>query len=356
MALTSQPANNTSKANPGSCSGFVQTHSQISHRTRAKRILQAHPEVRSLIGRNPWTIALIVSVTALQFWIAYAVADHRWWVIVIAAFCVGAFANHALFVMQHECTHRLVVKSLAGNRMAGILCNFAQLVPSFSSFERAHLRHHTYLGVAQYDADLPPDWEIKLFNRNAIGRAFWIFLMPVLQSLRPLFIKEGNAIDGWHVANTVCVLAVGALLWWAWGFGAVAYLLASTFFAVGGLHPISARWIQEHFMVAGDQETYSYYGPCNMLDLNMGYHNEHHDLPTVPWNKLPILKRMAPEFYQPLHAHHSYSRLLIDFIVRGSPSINSRMVRLLEAARCGDKVGDDGKGNPVSAVRPLREG
>jgi sphingolipid delta-4 desaturase len=290
----------------------------------------------------------------LQFSIAWAVADQPWWVIGLIAFGVGAFANHSLFVMIHECTHRLVFKSLAANRVAGIVCNFAQLIPSFTSFERAHLKHHTYLGVAHYDADLPPDWEIKLFNRNAFGRAMWILLMPVLQSLRPLSIKEGNEIDGWHIANTLSVIAVGAGLWWFWGPGAVAYLLISTFFSVGGLHPISARWIQEHYMVKDDQETYSYYGPCNMVDLNMGYHNEHHDLPTVPWNKLPDLKRMAPEFYEPLHAHYSYTKLLIAFVVKGSPSITSRMVRLLEAARCGDKVGDDGKGNPVSAVRPVQ--
>ncbi|MFO1090481.1 MAG: fatty acid desaturase [Hyphomicrobiales bacterium] len=332
---------------------FVRTDSQISHRTRAKQILKAHPEVRKLISRNPWTLAVIVGVTALQFLIAWLVKDQPWWVIVLVAFFIGAFANHSLFVMIHEATHRLIFKSLWANRLAGILCNFAQLAPSFTPFERAHLRHHTYLGVEHYDADLPPDWEIKLFNRSAFGRAMWILSMPLLQSLRPLFIKEGNEVDGWHVANTLAVIVVGVLTWWAWGWGAVGYLLISTFFSVGGLHPVSARWIQEHYMIEDDQETYSYYGPINLLDLNMGYHNEHHDLPTVPWNKLPDLKRLAPEFYDPLRHHTSYTKLLWTFVMHGSPAITSRMVRLLEAARSGKVVGDDGRGNPVSAVRPL---
>ena len=54
------------------------------------------------------------------------------------------------------------------------------------------------------------------------------------------------------------------------------------FFSIGGA-PLGARWIQEHYLTfPGDQETFSYYGPMNVLALNVGYHNEHHDLMRVP--------------------------------------------------------------------------
>ena len=55
-----------------------------------------------------------------------------------------------------------------------------------------------------------------------------------------------------------------------------------------GLHPLGARWIQEHYLVHGEQETTSYYGILNVPALNVGYHNEHHDFPSVPWNRLPL--------------------------------------------------------------------
>ena len=74
------------------------------------------------------------------------------------------------------------------------------------------------------------------------------------------------------------------------GWTALGYLFLSSAFAIG-LHPVGARWIQEHYLTfPGNQETFSYYGPMNVFALNVGYHNEHHDLMRVPWSRLPALK------------------------------------------------------------------
>jgi len=78
--------------------------------------------------------------------------------------------------------------------------------------------------------------------------------------------------------------------------GPIWYLLASTLCA-GSIHPCAAHFIAEHYVFskAGDKEnapveTYSYYGPLNSLCFNVGYHNEHHDFPFIPWTRLPKLK------------------------------------------------------------------
>ena len=58
------------------------------------------------------------------------------------------------------------------------------------------------------------------------------------------------------------------------------------------------------------QETFSYYGFLNAVTFNVGYRDGHHDFPSVPWNRLPQIRAAAPETYDHLSAHTSWTRLL----------------------------------------------
>ncbi|MFP6780830.1 MAG: fatty acid desaturase, partial [Gammaproteobacteria bacterium] len=107
---------------------------------------------------------------------------------------------------------------------------------------------------------------------------------------------------------------------------ALAYLTLSTLFALG-LHPLGGRWIQEHYLTQPGQETYSYYGPLNKTCFNMGYHNEHHDFATVPWNNLPKVRKIAPEFYNNLVSYDSWTAVLLRYIFDPQLSSYSRIVR-----------------------------
>jgi len=91
---------------------------------------------------------------------------------------------------------------------------------------------------------------------------------------------------------------------------------------------LGARWIQEHYLTLSEtQETYSYYGGLNAVAFNVGYHNEHHDFPSIPWNKLPKLKQTAPAFYDSLLAHRSWTRLFFRFLFDKNISLYSRITR-----------------------------
>jgi sphingolipid 4-desaturase/C4-monooxygenase len=148
---------------------FIYSDSSEPHRIRTKQILKQHPGVRQLIGKNPMTFAFITFLVSFQVTGAWFMSDKPWWAIFLAAYFVGAFVDHSLFVMIHECAHRLIFKSQAANRLAGIFANIPQMFPSSVAFERYHIKHHSFQGVHELDADLPNRWEAKLINNNFIG-------------------------------------------------------------------------------------------------------------------------------------------------------------------------------------------
>ena len=121
-------------------------------------------------------------------------------------------------------------------------------------------------------------------------------------------------IDRWVVLNLVAQVAFDVRHLDCSGPKALAYLLVSLFFSVG-LHPLGARWIQEHYIVFPGQETDELLRPAEPLALNVGYHNEHHDFPSVPVEPPARRPAAAPEAYDTLQYHPSWTRLLWRFIV-----------------------------------------
>jgi sphingolipid 4-desaturase/C4-monooxygenase len=94
---------------------------------------------------------------------------------------------------------------------------------------------------------------------------------------------------------------------------ALLYLFLSGLFGMG-LHPCAGHTIAEHYEFVKGLETYNYFGPLNLINFNLGYHTEHHDFHTIPWNRLPELRKIAPEFYEGLPYHTSYVKVLFNFI------------------------------------------
>ncbi len=305
---------------------FAFSPTEEPHRERTRELLGHHPEVRKLIGKNPYTFFIILLGVGIQLGVAALVRDSSWWLVVAAAFAIGAFASHALWVMIHECSHNLLFSRSYMNTLAGILANAPHLLPSAVSFQRYHLKHHAFQGVYDLDADLPNHWEAKLIGRSALGKALWLMLFPIFQVTRPPRLREIPMFDRWIVLNIVLQAAFDFAVYWFLGPKALAYMGISFFFSVG-LHPLGARWIQEHYLVAPPQETYSYYGPLNTVAFNVGYHNEHHDLPSVPWNHLPDIRKAAPEMYDTLVFHTSWTRLLFHFLFTREMSLYSRQIR-----------------------------
>jgi sphingolipid 4-desaturase/C4-monooxygenase len=306
--------------------GFAYSSAPEPHKARTKAILKEHPEIRQQIGKNLFSFPAITALVGIQFAAAYLLQDSPWWLILLVAYTVGAVADHGLFVLIHECAHNLIFRKPWANVLAGIFANTPSVLPSSVSFKRYHLKHHSFQGVYELDADIPSEWEARLIGNSSLRKALWLLFFPVFQVLRPFRIKELSLMDGWVALNMAIVFAVDVGIFLVLGPKALVYLLASVFFSVG-LHPVGARWIQRHWLVDDEQETYSYYGLMNKLAFNVGFHNEHHDFPSVPWNRLPRLKEAAPEYYEELKSHTSWTRLLLQFVFDPRLSLYSRLVR-----------------------------
>lgn len=305
---------------------FVHSEDREPHRERTKTILKKHPEIRDNIGKNPYTFLIIILVVGLQIALAWYLKDKSWWWIFGVAYFIGAFADHSLFVMVHECAHNLLFKNRNLNTLSGIFANLPQFFPSSVSFQRYHIKHHSFQGIHELDADLPNRWEAKLINNYFIGKSFWLLFFPFFQIARTFRLKEIKLMDRWIALNWIIQWTFNIAVFIFLGPKALMYFVLSLFFSVG-LHPLGARWIQEHYLTRGKQETYSYYGFLNVISLNVGYHNEHHDFPSVPWNKLPAITKSANESYDSLYSHNSWTKLFFRFLFDQELSLYSRIVR-----------------------------
>jgi sphingolipid delta-4 desaturase len=309
---------------------FLVAEPMRPHPLRRRAILAAHPEVAKLFVTDPLTayitLGVVVGQTAIAGYFGHLGLGY-WWLTLIVAYLVGAIANHAMFVVIHDAVHNTIFKTPDANKWVAILADLPNAFPTAMGFRCYHQKHHSHLGDYEYDADLPGHLEARIAGNRWYGKAFWLFGFAFWQLSRLGRLKGTVPIWGkWTYINALVVIAYDVAMLYFFGWNALFYLFASFWFSVG-LHPLGARWIQEHFALAPGQETYSYYGPLNLVALNIGYHNEHHDFPEIPWRLLPELKRTAPEFYDDLQAHKSLTKLFFNFIFDPRYTLYSRVDR-----------------------------
>lgn len=287
-------------------------------------MLERHPEIKTLYGPCPRTKYICTALVLAQLGLAFALREAPWWLIVVTGYAVGGVINHALLLAIHELSHNLAFEKPLHNRLFAFFVNLPIGLPVAATFRHYHLLHHTSQGKDGVDTDIPTLAEARLL-RGPLRKAIWVVFQGFAYALRPLFVhpKKPNA---WEIANLVLQLAFNLLLLHFWGLKALLYLPMSALLAMG-LHPVAGHYIAEHYVFAGDQETYSYYGPLNRLTFNVGYHNEHHDFPYIPGSRLPRLRAMAPEYYDHLNHYRSWTGVIWRYITDRTVGGFSRVKR-----------------------------
>jgi sphingolipid delta-4 desaturase len=276
-------------------------------------ILAKYPQVKKLMGADPKLAPTVFFMVIAQIITAYLLKDASWFSIIVVGYCWGGVINHSMALAIHEISHNLAFGYSRpwANRLLGIFGNLPMAIPYSTVFKKYHLEHHKYQGDDELDVDIPTRIEAKLFY-NTFTKFIWVLLQPLFYAIRPLFLRP-KAVTMLEILNFTVQAAFDAAIFYYMGHKSLVYMAASTFLAMG-LHPVAGHFISEHYMFKKGYETYSYYGILNAITFNVGYHNEHHDFPNIPGSRLPQLKAMAPEFYDNLPCHHSWSRVIYDFI------------------------------------------
>ena len=295
---------------------FLWTARPEPHAVRRKAILERHAEaIKPLYGNDPWYVpprALLACAIQLALAFACVRLDLGWGKITLLAYCVGAFCAQNLFLAIHELSHNLAFATPAYNRAMGFVCNLHVGAPVFVPFQYYHRRHHTFQGYDGIDDDIPTLGECNAVV-NFVAKAVWLFFQTEVYALRPL-ITTPKPFTKWDLIGWAMCLSYDAAIFSLVGPKALGYILLSTHWG-GSIHPIAGHFISEHYTdvlaeVEGleEQETFSYYGPLNAITYNVGYHNEHHDFPQIPGNRLPQVREIAAEFYEPLRSYSSWAK------------------------------------------------
>ncbi|KAJ3508065.1 hypothetical protein NMY22_g16732 [Coprinellus aureogranulatus] len=322
---------------------FLWLMTEEPHRSRRMAILKAHPEARNEThgsrASHKWVVLGVVSLQVfMAIYLRHTSPFSPWWI--LAAYAIGGTANHNLFLAIHEITHNLAFKRIAPNKLLAIFTNLPIGIPYSAAFKGYHIEHHKFQGQDGIDTDLPTQLELLLLN-NVLGKVFFATFQILFYALRPTFVRA-QRLTKWHFLNIAVQLVFDYVLVKTFGIRPLIYLIASSFFA-GSLHPCAGHFIAEHYLWDGlEQETYSYYGPLNILAYNVGYHNEHHDFPSVPWTRLPELRKMAPEWYDNIPNHPSWPMVIVNFVRDSEVGIHARAKRLAKSA--GLSTGIPGKG------------
>ncbi|KAJ7692030.1 dihydroceramide delta(4)-desaturase [Mycena olivaceomarginata] len=267
------------------------------HRSRHMEILRAH---RSYIAPS-----------------RYATPTHCFRALLFCAMPSGARQPQPLLAIN-EITHNLAFTRIVPEQIARHVCKYANRSSILGHIQGLPLGTPQVHGQDGIDVDLPTQLELVLLN-NVLGKVFFRKSLELsahpstfqilFYALRPGLVRS-QRLGRWHTLNIVIQLVFN-------------YLLVST-----------ARLAAIHYLWDGlEQETYSYYGPLNVLAYNVGYHNEHHDFPSIPWTRLPALRALAPKAYDSLPAHPSWPMVIVNFIRDKEVGIFARAKRLSRSQR-----------------------
>ncbi len=248
----------------------------------------------ALLGAAPWLLnaAGFVLVVVTLVWSAYFI---------------------------HEFAHQAIFKTAEANARWGTLMTWlnGSCYAPFADLRRKHMRHHTERAdVITFDSRAfllrGPAW-----FRNGVIALEWAYF-PAVEFLMRGFVVALPFIDERRRERRARIVAIAllrlaamvALAWWSpkallLYFAAYLVFITVLRFADCFQHTYDAYPILDDQPIPADKLRDRAYEQANtfsnvvgidnfwlnLLWLNFGYHNAHHERPVVPWHQLPAYHR-----------------------------------------------------------------
>jgi fatty acid desaturase len=272
--------------------------------------------MRERAGTIPNTIA--IGYATLGHVAALLLLAHGTWPAVIAGILLATHTMVIAAYLIHEAAHFTLFRDPAHNRRTGEvmawICGAAYV--SFERIRHMHLRHHrdrADVTVFDYKALLKSHPVL----RGTVYALEWMhvpaveLIMHAQLLVRP-FVRPGEQDRRTRVLVMLASrIALFAALFvaspWALAGYAVAYwLLLTVLNFFDAFHHTFPQYFthDEHFKVPMEGRDRAYeqantysnvisarWPWLNLLTLNFGYHNAHHERAAVPWYRLPALHR-----------------------------------------------------------------
>jgi fatty acid desaturase len=276
---------------------------------------------------------LALSFVLLGFPAGIALLARPQWALNVLGFVMTVLALNWSAYFIHEFAHLAIFKAPATNARWGTLMSWinGSCYARFEDMRKKHMRHHVERAdVISFDVRgfllAAPAWQ-----RNTVLALEWLHFPAVefimrgfviaMPFLNPKISKAGNTSAKLRI---ISIAAVRLTAWTALGWfslkALMLYFLAYVCFVIFlrfadcFQHTYDAYPILDDTPVPSDKLRDKAYeqantfsdvvglqsGLLNLLWLNFGFHNAHHERPTMPWYKLPAHHRQiyTPDYAQ----------------------------------------------------------
>jgi fatty acid desaturase len=303
------------------------------------------------------TAAALLYILAMYCGGFYLLIQAGWW-----SWPVGILAvAHAMVIaayMVHECAHNAVFKEMRHNAALGraLLWISGACYGDYEAIRHKHMRHH----IDRADV-IAVDYR-ELLQRYPLLQRLLVALeaiyIPAIDCLMHglvitlPFTNKNYASQRRRVLTCLVIRSalLMILLYYCWS-AFVGYLLAYLLFEIVmrtmDMHQhtfevfINLNEPRDKVLFDNDYEQRNTFSNTlgrgvlsNLLVLNFGYHNAHHEKPTQPWYRLPALDR---ELFGVITKQHLCFRDIVK-------SYQQFRVRRVMHADHGDLATDNGQG------------